>query len=181
MTQWCQGCPGPVAEPHQCTFQLLPRHNEVLSWTYSTCSATRREHHTKSQRPETEEPYMARYLSYIYLSKLGRFRCRDSVIRCRVHWGQVRWMECSTSETQVTDGFWWFFFAIWNGNLPTSTLCKHCKHSTLGSPHPMPEKFSSCNVPSITYNTWQSFLHWCYTFDATNMKNSSHQGKTYKL
>ena len=112
MTQWCQGCPGPVAEPHQCTFQLLPRHNEVLSWTYSTCSATRREHHTKSQRPETVKgskvPYRARNgkVSIIYLSiKIGSFQMPRFAIRCRVHWGQVRWMECSTSDRWFFDGF----------------------------------------------------------------------------
>lgn len=64
---------------------------------------------TKAWNGTASQSYMARYLSYIYLSKLGRFRCRFA-IRCRVHWGQVRWMECSTSETQVTDGFLIVFF-----------------------------------------------------------------------
>ena len=170
MTQWCQGCPGPVAEPHQCTFQLLPRHNEVLSWTYSTCSATRREHHTKSQRPETVKGSKVPYRAIdgkvsIYLSKLGRFRCRFA-IRCRVHWGQVM-------------VFFWLF------EMATCQLLHSASTASTPWDHPIPCQKSSapamCRPSHTIHGRWQSFLHWRYTFDATNMKNSSHQGKTYKL
>ena len=148
--------------PHKCTFQLLPRHNEVLLWMYSTCSATRREHHTKSQRPEWQSIY-----------QLGE-RCPFGAD----NWGQVNRIRMKRHK--------WQMVIILQKKIKwsqVSTCTLQCNHSTLGSPHPMPEKFSSCNVPSVTYNTWQPLVTWYVTrfMLQTNMKYSSHQGKTYKL
>lgn len=179
MTQWCQGCPGPVAEPHQCTCQLLPRHNEVLSWTYSTCSATRREHHTKSQRPETARypRAMQSHMARLFLSKSGRFRCRK--LRFGAESTEVKWYGWGVPRVQY----------LTDSEMSTCQLLHSASTaSTASTPpwdHPIPCQKSSapaiCRQLHTIHGRWQSFLHWCYTFDATNMKNSSHQGKTYKL
>lgn len=120
---------------------------------------------TKAWNGKVSKSHAEPYGKVIFI-KIGSFQMPKTSIRCRIHWGQVIWMGCSTSA---------IFDRQWNVNLSTSTLCKHCKHckhSTLGSPHPMPEKFSSCNLPSITYNTWQMavlptlMLHvWCYKYE----------------
>lgn len=116
------------------------------------------------------EPYMAR----LFLSKSGRFRCRK--LRFGAESTEVKWYGWGVPRVQY----------LTDSEMSTCQLLHSA--STASTPpwdHPIPCQKSSapaiCRQLHTIHGRWQSFLHWCYTFDATNMKNSSHQGKTYKL